>query len=457
MITNVWEEFLEIVRQEVGSRVVETWFRAVQLQSWDAGEKTAYLHAPNVFVRNWLVSNYIKIIQTHLARLLHVDELKIRILVESAELMEPAKPKMSLVTTLARIEKETAPVSPVNYSKNNGYLNKQYQFDNFVVGSSNSLAYAAAQAVSDRPGFAYNPLFIYGQSGLGKTHLMHAIGNDIKQKNPKSIVLYQTADRFVNEFINAIRFDKIHKFKQKYQNIDVLLIDDVQFISNKDQTQEAFFHIFNALYESHKQIIFSSDVVPQSMQGVAERLRSRMGWGLIVDIHAPKLETKIAILKRKAYANNEHLPDDVAEYIAETVEHNIRDLEGALVRVIAFGALTKQPISLAIAQKVLQRPQPAHKQAIDFNKIFEIMKKHFSCKLACLQSKTRNKDVAHTRQVAMFLMKKYTDKSLREIGASLGGRDHSTVMHAYTKIEQKIEQDMTFAHKMKMIEQDIFC
>lgn len=457
MIANVWEEFLEIVRQEVGSRVVETWFRAVQLQSWDAVEKTVYLQAPNVFVRNWLVSNYTKLIQINLARLLHADEIKIRILVESKDFEESSKPKMSLITTLAKIEKEPAPLALVNYSKNNGYLNKQYQFDNFVVGSSNSLAYAAAQAVCNRPGFAYNPLFIYGQSGLGKTHLMHAIGNDIKQKNPKSVVLYQTADRFVNEFINAIRFDKIHKFKQKYQNIDVLLIDDVQFISNKDQTQEAFFHIFNALYESHKQIIFSSDVVPQSMHGITERLRSRMGWGLIVDIHAPKLETKIAILKRKAYANNEPLPDDVAEYIAEAVDHNIRDLEGALVRVIAFGALTQQPISLVLAQKVLQRPLHQPKQPIDFNKIFEVMKKHFSCKLSCLQSKTRNKDAVQSRQIAMFLMKKYTDKSLREIGISLGGRDHSTVMHAYAKIEQKIEQDVHFAQKMKMIEQDIFC
>ena len=454
MIERIWEEFLEIVRQEAGSRVVETWFRAVQLQSWRAEEKTAYLQAPNIFVCNWLVSNYTKLIQTHLARLLHVDELKVRVIVESREQVE-YKPKMSPVTALAKIEKETMPVVLGNFAKNNGYLNKQYRFDNFVVGPSNSLAYAAAQAVSVRPGFVYNPLFIYGQSGLGKTHLMHAIGNEIKEKNPKSLVLYQTADRFVNEFINAIRFDKVHKFKQKYQNIDVLLIDDVQFIANKDQTQEAFFHIFNALYELHKQIIFSADLVPQSMHGVAERLRSRMAWGLIVDIHAPKFETKIAILKRKAHANNELLPDDVAEYIANTVEYNIRDLEGALVRVIAFGALTKQPVSLTIAQKVLQRPLPAQKQSIDFNRICEVMKKHFSCKLAGLQAKTRNKDTVHTRQIAMYLMKKYTDKSLREIGTCLGGKDHSTVMHAYAKIEQKIEQDSLFAQKMKTVEQDI--
>ena len=455
MVTNVWEEFLEIVRQEAGSRVVETWFRAVQLTSWHKEEKTAFLQAPNLFVRNWLVSNYTKLIQTHLARLLHADEIKVRILVETNEVVEHI-PKNSLITT-AKIEKEPAQLVPLYQAKNNGYLNNQYRFDNFVVGSSNSLAYAAAQAVAERPGYAYNPLFIYGKSGLGKTHLMHAIGNEIKQKNPKSVVLYQTADRFVNEFINAIRFDKVQKFKQKYQNIDVLLIDDVQFISNKDQTQEAFFHIFNALYESHKQIIFSSDLVPQSMHGVAERLRSRMAWGLIVDIHAPKFETKIAILKRKAHANNELLPDDVAEYIASIVEHNIRDLEGALVRVIAFGALTKQPISLAVAQKVLHRPQIAPRQSIDFNKILEAMKKHFACKVAQLQAKTRNKDVVHMRQIAMFLMKKYTDKSLREIGSYLGGKDHSTVMHAYSKIEQKIEQDNVFAQKMKMVEQDIFC
>lgn len=453
MIAHVWEEFLEIVRQEAGSRVVETWFRAVQLQNWDAGVKTAYLQAPNMFVRNWLVSNYTKLIQTNLARLLHVDELKIHILVEAKELEEITKRKVALIP--AKIEKEVMPLSLAPCLKSNGYLNSQYRFDNFVVGSSNSLAYAAAQAVSERPGFAYNPLFIYGQSGLGKTHLMHAIGNEIRLKNHKAVVLYQTADRFVNEFINAIRFDKVHKFKQKYQSIDVLLIDDIQFISGKDQTQEAFFHIFNALHELHKQIIFSADTVPQNMQGIAERLRSRMGWGLIVDIHAPKLETKIAILKRKAHANNEMLPDDVAEYIATIVEHNIRDLEGALVRVIAFCALTKQPICLAIAQKVLQRPVLVQKDAVDSDKIFEVMKKHFGCKPSCLQSKNRNKDLVYARQIAMFLLKKYTDKSLRDIGTCLGGRDHSTVMHAFAKIEQKLQEDQAFAHKIKQIEQDI--
>lgn len=462
MTTGIWEEFLDIVRQEAGSRVVETWFRAVQLQNWDSLEKTAYLQAPNVFVRNWLASNYTKLIQTHLARLLHVDELKVQIVVsgaKKAELNEPKTEVVELVTTrtsVAHIEKKPVATTPMLVpSKNNGYLNRQYTFDNFVVGSSNSLAYAAAQAVAERPGAVYNPLFIYGQSGLGKTHLMHAIGNGIKAHNPKAAVLYQTADRFVNEFINAIRFDKIHRFKAKYQNIDVLLIDDVQFISNKDQTQEAFFHIFNTLYESHKQIIFSSDMVPQSMQGIAERLRSRMAWGLVVDIHTPRLETKIAILKRKAHASNEMLSDEVAHFIADTVDSNIRELEGALVRVIAFAALTKQSLNLELAQKVLQPTQTMQKQVIDFHQIVSAIKKHFPYTLQHLQSKNRNKDIARTRQITMFLMKKYTDKSLRDIGTFLGGRDHSTVMHAYNKIEQSIEHDEIFAQKMREIERDI--
>ncbi len=459
MITGIWEEFLDIVRQEAGSRVVETWFRAVQLQRWDALEKTVYLQAPNVFVRNWLASNYTKLIQTHLARLLNVDELKVQVIVSGAKNPKVEAEKGELVTSttvVATIEKRAVSSVPMLVpSKNNGYLNKQYVFDNFVVGSSNSLAYAAAQAVAERPGAVYNPLFIYGQSGLGKTHLMHAIGNGIKEKHPKAGVLYQTADRFVNEFINAIRFDKIHRFKAKYQNIDVLLIDDVQFISNKDQTQEAFFHIFNTLYELHKQIIFSSDMVPQSMQGIPERLRSRMAWGLVVDIHAPKLETKIAILKRKAHASNEIISDDVAHFIADTVDSNIRELEGALVRVIAFAALTKQSISLSLAQRVLQRTQTEHRQPIDFNKIVAVIKKHFPYTLQHLQSKHRNKGIAHTRHVTMFLMKKYTDKSLRDIGTFLGGRDHSTVMHAYNKIAKAIVNDDVLAQKIKSIERDI--
>ncbi len=451
MITDIWDEFLDIVRQEAGSRVVETWFKAVQLKNWDAARKTVYLQAPNAFVRNWLASNYTKLIRVHLSRLLHVDDLNVDFQIgqkEEASAPEEKACYLPVVTT----KRNVPAVVP---SKSNGYLNKQYVFENFVVGPSNSLAYAAAQAVAEKPGSVYNPLFMYGGSGLGKTHLLHAIGNAIKQNNPELVVLYQTADRFVNEFINAIRFDKVHRFKAKYQNVDILLIDDVQFISNKDQTQEAFFHIFNTLHEAHKQIVFSSDMVPQDLKGIAERLRSRMAWGLVTDIYIPKLETKIAILKKKAHANNEILSDEVAHYIADTVDSNIRELEGALIRVIAFAALTKQPMSITLAQKVLLNKRPDHKRPVDFAAIVSSVTKYYSYSLQELQSKSRNKDISHARHVTMFLMKKFTDKSLRDIGLFLGGRDHSTVMHAYNKIEDAIEHDDHFAQKVRAIEQDI--
>ncbi len=380
MIADIWEEFLDIVRQEAGSRVVETWFKAVVLLRWDAAEQMVYLQAPNAFVCNWLETKYTLLIQTHLARLLHVQELKVTFRVGDKPEEPTVMPKEVHLPVVSAM-----PMVPVSVpSVSNGYINKQYHFENFVVGPSNSLAYAAAQAISENPGIVYNPLFIYGWTGLGKTHLLHAIGNAIKQRNHKTAVLYQTADRFVNEFISAIRFDKVHKFKSKYQNIDVLLIDDIQFISNKEQTQEAFFHIFNTLYESHKQIVFSSDTFPQHMQGIAERLRSRLAWGLVADIHIPPLETKIVILKKKAHASNEILSDEVAHFIASRVVSNIRELEGALIRVIAFSALTKQPITLALAQKVLDRTQEQQKRAVDFEKIITCILKYHNCSLDSL-------------------------------------------------------------------------
>jgi len=298
VIESIWEEFLKIVREEAGSRVVETWLKAVSLSRWDAIEKIVYLQAPNTFVKEWLKSNYTQLFSLHLGRLLNVDSPRIVFINDekdktfvpatSAEIVPlvQSKPRKALVKTSA--------------FKSHGFINRSYTFDTFVVGPSNQLSYAAAHAVTEKPGCLYNPLFIYGDSGLGKTHLMHAIANEIKEKNKKASILYQTTDRFVNEFINAIRFDKVHKFKAKYKDIDVLLIDDVQFISNKEQTQEAFFHIFNSLHDAHKQIVFSSDAIPQNIQGLAERLRSRMSWGLVTDIYTPTLETKIAILKKKS-------------------------------------------------------------------------------------------------------------------------------------------------------------
>lgn len=460
MVTGIWEEFLTIAQQEVGSRIVETWFKAVTLQRWDGLNKIAYLQAPNQFVKDWIARNYLSVIQLHLGRLLHVQSPTITF-VEARESHIHTSLVPAAVVTQAAVavtdQKRAVISAPMQRSR--GDINKSYTFDTFVVGPHNSLAHAAACAVTEKPGRLYNPLFIYGGSGLGKTHLLHSIGNEIRARDKKAVVLYQTTDRFVNEFINAIRFDKVVQFKEKYKSVDVLLIDDVQFISNKEQTQEAFFHIFNALYEEHKQIVFSSDTFPHDMHGLAERLRSRLSCGLVTDIYMPSLETKIAIVKKKAAFNNEHIDDDIALFIASKVVSNIRELEGAFIRVMAFASLTKQPLTLELAKKVLER-LPEHASAAqtataDFERVVKYIGSYYACSLDDLRSKNRNKDLTMARQVAMFLMKKVTNKSLRDIGAYLGGRDHSTVMHAISKVELHATTHVEFSQQLTKLEQEI--
>jgi len=464
VLSRIWEDFLLIAREEAGSRVVETWFKAVALQRWDAITNVVYLQAPNQFVKDWVKNNYIPLLQVNLGRLLHVEMPKIFFVDAIEEVKEssttPNQPSASATFLPAKVaEPMRTGIMRVPSSKNQSHINSNYVFSNFVVGPSNSLAYAAAHAVTEKPGKLYNPLFIYGNSGLGKTHLLHAIGNQIKAQNKRASVLYQTADRFVNEFISAIRFDKMHKFQEKYKDIDVLLIDDVQFISNKEQTQEAFFHIFNTLYDAHKQLVFSSDTFPQNIQGVAERLRSRLAWGLVTDIYMPGIETKVAILKKKAELSNGMVSDEVAHFIASRVVSNIRELEGSLVRVMAFASLTHQSVTIDLARKVLLRnsssPEEQAPRTVDFERILQHLQKQYGYSLNEMQSKSRNKDLAFVRQVAMFLMKKLTDKSLRDIGMYLGGRDHSTVMHAISKIEQHSSVNNEFVQKIKCIEDEI--
>ena len=474
MIQSIWQEFLKIVREEVGSRVVETWFKAVALQRWDAIEKVVYLQAPNAFVRDWIQKHYLTLFQLHLGRLLNVEQPRV-VFLDPQKTKAKSTPDTSTNKSAPDIIKNpvqryrAAQLVPMNgadtgntliksgLNKNYGHINRNYVFGNFVVGPSNSLAYAASQAVASNPGRLYNPMFIYGDSGLGKTHLLHAIGNEIKQTNKRAVVLYQTADRFVSEFINAIRFDKIHKFQKKYQSVDVLLVDDIQFISNKEQTQEAFFHIFNALHDAHKQVVFSSDTFPQNIGGIAERLRSRLAWGLVTDIRLPSLETKVAILKKKAEASNEVLSDDVAHFIAShVVAANIRQLEGALIRVIAFASLTRQSITLELAHKVLLRSElEKGLQLINFDRIIKSINRHYPYSLNELRSKKRNKNLVLARQVAMFLMKKLTGKSLRDIGSFFGGRNHATVKHAVHKIQNHSEAHPTFLHQLQRIEKEI--
>lgn len=460
----IWEEFLKLIKEEAGSRIVETWFKAVCLIKWDKSNKTIHLEAPNHFVAKWLQQHYISLIKTHLSRLLHVNNLDLVFTCNSQRIeaprdiipasIIPQNINQSTSTSLVA-RKENLPRTRRPSKRDLTHINKNYTFDSFIVGPNNSLAHAAAYAVCQNIGRVYNPLFIYGGTGLGKTHLLHAIGNEVKKKKPKAVVRYQTTDKFTTEFINSIRQDKTHYFREKYQKIDLLMLDDIQFLSNKEQTQETFFHIFNNLYEQGNQIILSSDTFPKEIKGFQNRLKSRLEWGLVADIQMPDLETKIAILKKKSEQNEVCLNDDVANFIASKIKSNIRELEGALIRVGAFSTLTNQPITLALAQKVLLNLGAPQKSGVMLDDILKIVAKSYSVSIQDLKSKKRQKDIALVRQIAFYVMKKLSFCSLQVIGEFVGKRDHSTVLHAINKINEKIEKDASLSQKLNNIEQEI--
>jgi chromosomal replication initiator protein len=455
-IEDIWPEFLAIAREEVGSRAVETWFCAMNFVRWDSQEKIAYLNTPNTFVRDWVAARYTPLLERSLARLLHEEKIGIY-LTQSGE-----HEKRTTVSEVKRVEHSLSVVPAVRASAKSPRIHRDknaqslYRFDNFVVGSHNSLAYAAAQAVADRLGTLYNPFFIYGNSGLGKTHLLHAIGNEVRARHAGCTILYQSANRFVSDFINAIRFDKVYQFELQYRNVDLLLIDDIQFISNKEQTQEFFFHIFNVLHQAHKQIICTSDSLPRDIAGLADRVRSRLESGLVADISEPSFETKVAIIKRKAEQQGSQVDDAVAEYIASLETNNVRDLEGALIRVFAYASLTKQAPTLEVAQQALvRRTEPKKVAPITLPAIAQKVAARFSLSVDQLKGKARTKDIAQARHVALFLMKKLTSHSLREIGTFLRRRDHTTVMHALEKIEQQRGEDATCDRLIKDIEHEL--
>lgn len=472
----IWQEFLRIVREEVGSRVVETWFKAIVFRQWDHINKVATLSAPNHFIQEWVTSHYTPLFQQHLGRLVNEQQISIKFTPSEIALspktesftVTPARPdheqeSYTNGTTTAQSTKLPAKPSitmqPASLVKSpmrgRSLMSQQYQFSTFVVGSHNSLAYAAAYAITEKPGTLYNPFFIYGGAGLGKTHLLHAIGNEIKSHNSSARILYQSADRFVNEFINAIRFDRIYQFETRYKDVDVLLMDDIQFLSKKEQTQEAFFHIFNTLYQSQKQIVFTSDSLPGDIAGLADRIRSRLESGLITDISTPTLETKIAIVKKKAENYSEAISDEIAEYIASTILSNVRELEGALIRVCAFASLTQQPLSLELAQKVLQRAPEHRPVLLDLQAICSKVAHHFNYTLQDMRSPKRNKDLTTARHIAIYLMKHYTNHSLREIGNFLERKDHSTVSHALEKIEELKKTDDQIRNSIANLERII--
>lgn len=445
----IWHDFLKIAETELGIRAVETWIKAVSFYRYDMAMQKVYLKAPNTFVKDWVHTHYYNLFEVHLKKLLNIPAISIHFFVgdetaESVVLDEKKEIPLVPVQKKVRSAQQYAPAKKIDAYQMLSRLNSNYTFDSFVVGPSNSFAYAASRAVVDKLGKLYNPLLLYGGSGLGKTHLLHSIGNNVLAHNPQAVVLYQTTDRFINEFINAIRFNQMQTFNAKYKQIDVLLIDDIQFMANKDQTQEAFFHIFNSLYDAHKQIVFSSDMLPRDLGGLVDRLRSRLEWGLVADLQVPRLETKIAILKRKAFAQNEILSDEAANLIAQRVISNVRELEGSLIRVLAFASLTNQAVTVDLISKVLGHDQPSHAVIIEFDAVTKVIQKHFFYGLTELRSKNRTKDISLARQITMYLMKQVTNKSLREIGEFLNRKDHTTIAHAIQRIDdlRKIDVDL---------------
>jgi chromosomal replication initiator protein len=436
---NLWEQILARVEAKVNRHSFYTWFKPTGFVSVDAAVLT--VRVPNQLFKEWLTKHYSGIIGEAM------DELKEGHLAVSF-VTEPFTDISTVVSTTAEAEGRgltavaTLPVSTLPASS--AGLNLRYTFDTFIVGSSNVFAHAACRAVAEAPSRSYNPLFIYGGVGLGKTHLMHAVGQYVFQHDPSLKLTYISAERFMNEMINAVRYDRIIDFRERYRTVDVLLVDDVQFIAGKEGTQTEFFHTFNALYDSQKQIVISSDCPPNEIRSIEERLRSRFEWGLIADIQSPDLETRVAILKKKADTEAVPLPDDVAIYIAGKIKSNIRELEGSLIRLIAYASLTGQEISLPLAQELLKNILSHDERAVTIEIIQKFVADHFNVKLFDLKSRNNSRSVAMPRQIAMYLCKMLTPASLPEIGRSFGGKHHSTVIHSIRKVEELRKRDQDF-------------
>jgi chromosomal replication initiator protein len=437
--TNIWDQVLSRIETKVNRHIFYTWFKPTSFVGDDGS--TLRIRVPNGMFRDWLTKHYAGVLDEALGE---VDRTGTAIvfLTELSEMgpSEPVAPAQSPAIPLASTPDPVADVedSPI------GGLAPRYSFDTFIVGSSNQFAHAACRAVAEAPSRSYNPLFIYGGVGLGKTHLMHAIGHYVLSHLKTLKLTYISSERFMNEMINAVRYDRILDFRERYRGVDVLLVDDVQFLAGKEGTQTEFFHTFNALYDSQKQIVISSDCPPHEIPQLEERLRSRFEWGLIADIQPPDLETKVAILKKKAENEGVPLPDNVAIYIAGKIKSNIRELEGSLIRLIAFASLTGREISLALAQDVLRNVLQHDERAVTIEGIQKFVSDYYQLKHGELKSRNNSKSIATPRQIAMYLCKSLTNASLPEIGRSFGGKHHSTVIHSIRKIEDLRKRDGNF-------------
>ncbi|MCJ8013069.1 chromosomal replication initiator protein DnaA [Paenibacillus sp. KQZ6P-2] len=425
--SELWQQILSIIHTKLSKPSFDTWFKATK--AIQMSDHSIVISAPTTFAVEWLESRYTKLVSTTIFEVLG-KQVDVRFVIEENK---PAE----VVT------QQPAPVPQVTQEEAfNHMLNPKYTFDTFVIGSGNRFAHAASLAVAEAPAKAYNPLFLYGGVGLGKTHLMHAIGHYILEHNPASRVVYISSEKFTNEFINSIRDNRAESFRNKYRNVDILLIDDIQFLAGKESTQEEFFHTFNALHEEQKQIIISSDRPPKEIPTLEDRLRSRFEWGLITDIQPPDLETRIAILRKKAKAENLDIPNEAMMYIANQIDTNIRELEGALIRVVAYSSLTNQDVSTHLAAEALKDIIPSSRpKMITIQDIQQKVGEYYNLKLEDFKARKRTKAVAFPRQIAMYLSRELTDFSLPKIGEAFGGRDHTTVIHAHEKISQSLKND----------------
>ena len=424
-MSSIWPRLQQELRQNLDAEEFSTWFGNLKVRS--ESDARLELVAPNKRVQHTLDQTYRPLVDRTVAGL-HSKPVEVLFTIEGNDGAAPSKARTAV------------------------RFNPRYLFESFVVGASNQFAHAAARAVAEKPSHSYNPLFLYGGVGLGKTHLLHAIGHEIQRLHPHLEVRYLAAEHFVNELINSIRFDRMPAFRERYRNIDVLMIDDIQFLANKERTQEEFFHTFNTLYSSQKQIILSSDSSPRDINTLEERLRSRFEWGLIADIQPPELETKVAILRRKADLEGVSLPDDVALFVARLVRTSIRELEGHLNRVLAFSSLTGRPITLELARETLRDVAPQTGPRFTSADIIKLVARHYGLKVSEIKSRSNAKQVAFPRHVAMFLCRKLTDMSLPEIGKQFNNKHHSTVKYSIDKIDELRRNDADLDRTLRLLE-----
>ena len=452
ILDGTWSAILQHVRKQVSPQSYETWF--VPTRQVSAGADSISVEVPNTFFKDWLIEHYSGQISTALK---NIEKEQIKI-----DYQVPARAGAAPQDDIPGQEKRGGfrlfqnPFERTPSAKESNF-NPRYTFDSFVIGGCNRFSHAAAVAVAESPAKSYNPLFIYGGVGLGKTHLMQAIGQHILNKHPRLKVLYMSSEKFTNQLISAIQNRTTQKFKDHYRQLDVLMVDDIQFLSGKESTQEEFFHTFNTLYDAHKQIIVSSDRAPKEIPGLENRLVSRFEWGLVTDMQPPDIETRVAILRKKLELSSATVEDGVLLYIAETIKTNIRELEGALIRVIAYSSLMGRPISAESVKEVLQETETRRGFDVTIDKIQRVVAEYFSIGANTMRIKKRTKQLAFPRQIAMYLARELTKTPLTEIGGFFGGRDHTTVLHACNKIESTMADNTQLTQIIDNLIKQIRC